>query len=410
MKQTKISLASIVLFLSIGTLVTNTHNTQCMKKIKLKNPFSCINKFIKKQIETDKFFALIIASKKGDITKAKRLLKNGAKQLIGNNNYGNTAVHWACENDDLKMAKLLIKNGGKQAINIPLRTHYNARPLYTACLKNSEKMVKLLMKNGGHKSTDAYTAQKQSPLLEACYYNNLTICRMLIPYCKKTINMRAHKLEQEKNAKQKTPLYFAHKEQNLTLCKLLILNGAKIIRKNAYKITPKLIKDYNEIKKYKLIKQYKLTGEHERVKKCERIKKLVLIKKHINFAKTFDEAKSNYEKIKKILEKNKKNKYAYKFLLQLAFSRFLLENIENKKNICEMFFYKALINPKYSTKMEKVMSKYKKYILRLDMRRIAKKICLQYKQFSNNLNKLRNPKYANNPKIKPDLQVKCKHY
>ncbi|MFC1842815.1 ankyrin repeat domain-containing protein, partial [Candidatus Dependentiae bacterium] len=189
MKQTNISLVSIVLFLTIGVSITSTRNTLCMKKIKLKNPFSCFSKSKKNKKEKSKFRALIIASKKNNIKEAKQLLKKGAKQLIGNYSNGNTALHCACLNNNLKMANLLIKNGGKQVINIPARKNYNIRPLYSACLKNSEKMVKLLMKNGGHKSVDAHTTHEKSPLWVACYYGNLTICRMLIPYCKKTINM-----------------------------------------------------------------------------------------------------------------------------------------------------------------------------------------------------------------------------
>ncbi|MFC1843143.1 hypothetical protein ACFLYU_05800, partial [Candidatus Dependentiae bacterium] len=227
---------------------------------------------------------------------------------------------------------------------------------------------------------------------------NLTICRMLIPYCKKTINMLAQKMRnQEENEEPITPLYCAYVARNLTLCKLLILNGAKIMRKNSYKISKSCMKDYEKIIKQNFMGMNK------------RLKKHILTINRIKLTKTFDEAKSDSQKIK-IIEKNKNDKSAYKFLLKLAFSRFLLENIENKKNICEMFFYKALINPKHSTEIEKEISKYKKYILRLDMRRIAKKIYTQYKLFQNNLNKLRNPKHTNNKRIKPDLLVKCQHY
>ena len=87
---------------------------------------------------------MYLAAREGDTEEVVRLLWEGANPNW-QNEFGRTAMHWACLRNHHHMLTVLI-NGNNANINI--KDGYNDTPLHIACMHGSFECVSLLADAG----------------------------------------------------------------------------------------------------------------------------------------------------------------------------------------------------------------------------------------------------------------------
>jgi ankyrin repeat protein len=123
---------------------------------------------------------LIVASKEGErFSKIlKILLDNGAdinNQDFDIPDYGETALHAACEIGDIDRIKMLIERGA----NINIRNEFGDTPLHCAVLWGDIEVVKLLINNGADVNIKDGSYEGCTPLEWAIKENNIEIIKLL---------------------------------------------------------------------------------------------------------------------------------------------------------------------------------------------------------------------------------------
>ncbi|MBP5427319.1 MAG: ankyrin repeat domain-containing protein [Clostridiales bacterium] len=98
----------------------------------------------------NKISRLITITKKGDVEGVIGLLSSEKEYLDSVDEYGNTALHWACFINSYPIASLLIMSGAP----VNIKNNFGYTPLKNACANASLPLVKLLLNNGAKVDID----------------------------------------------------------------------------------------------------------------------------------------------------------------------------------------------------------------------------------------------------------------
>jgi len=252
-------------------------------------------------------------------------------------------IHDAVKKRDIGLVKCLIE-ANPNCVN--KTDNHGQTPLLHACYRNNLEMVRLFLQNGAKKSVNKASTKSYTPLYWACSRNNLEMVKLLLDSgAKETIN------KADKNGE--TPLYWACHHNNLEIVQLLLLYGAaeNINDADACNETPLYWAcDHNNLEMVRLLLLHGATVK----KNCTPLRHINQdIKDYIKAASNYDKAEPVNEKINAIRDE-KENKKLYQFLIRLALCRSIEEVIKSKKRLQKTTFFK--LHPKLKQQDKSIMN------------------------------------------------------
>jgi ankyrin repeat protein len=117
---------------------------------------------------------IFTAIENNNIKAVKSLLLAGLD--VTRDNYGYTALHYACWYNCVEVAKLLLTAGA----DINTRDSYGHTALDLACLYNCVEIAKLLISSGAN--INAKDSDGETALHYACRYNRVEITNLLLQH------------------------------------------------------------------------------------------------------------------------------------------------------------------------------------------------------------------------------------
>jgi cytohesin len=150
------------------------------------------------------------AAKKGDVKRAKELLKKGESPNV-RDEYGNTPLHWAASGGHVDVVRLLLEHGA----NPNVRDRDGRTPLYIAAFSGHIDVVRLLLEHGA--DPNIKNKYGNTPLHEAALYGHVNVVRLLL---ERGADPDA------RNNYGKTPLHEAADRGHLEVVRLLLQHGA----------------------------------------------------------------------------------------------------------------------------------------------------------------------------------------
>jgi hypothetical protein len=118
---------------------------------------------------------LLDASKKGDVEKVKKLLKEGA-DVNAKDRFGFTPLHYTALNGHIEIVKLLIERGA----DVNAKTNGGWTPLRFAAIYGHIEIVKLLIERGA--DVNAKDKDGRTPLHSAAFYGHVEVVRLLLEH------------------------------------------------------------------------------------------------------------------------------------------------------------------------------------------------------------------------------------
>lgn len=162
--------------------------------------------------QTELGHALVKAAKRRDWQRVNRLISQRAS-VNATNEFGTTALHYACIHSHMPTCSLMIENGA----NVNATNRNGHTPLHSSIISNVNSQVcsSLLLENGADVHATDYLGQ--TALHKACTDDRLQSCNVLIDY---GANLNAI------DNRSGTPLHSACIFHQARVCDLFLERGA----------------------------------------------------------------------------------------------------------------------------------------------------------------------------------------
>jgi hypothetical protein len=166
----------------------------------------------------------------GNLRQFKRSVENNGANINIQNDYGDTPLIYAIDNNNEEIAEYLIKRGA----NINLKNGRGWTPLYSAVYKGDEALAELLIERGA--DINAQTRNGETPLILTMLTENSDMVAFLLEH-RADVNIE--------DTQGYTPLMVAAQYGYEDGMQQLILYGADVNRQNNQGITPVMVANQN---------------------------------------------------------------------------------------------------------------------------------------------------------------------